>query len=62
MLSEAEKDVLEHTVHEAYMEIFPTPTIESKLDVLEPGSYIAVTCSPSRPLPRVTARVNTPCS
>ncbi len=30
------------------MEIFPTTTIESKLDVLEPGSYIAVTCSPAK--------------
>jgi methylenetetrahydrofolate reductase (NADPH) len=30
------------------MEIFPTPTVESKLDVLEPGSYVAVTCSPSK--------------
>ena len=43
-----EKRVLAHTVREAYMEIFPTPTIESKLDVLEPGSYVAVTCSPSK--------------
>jgi len=48
VLSEAEKDMLEHTVHEAYMEIFPTPTIESKLDVLGPGSYVAITCSPSK--------------
>jgi methylenetetrahydrofolate reductase (NADPH) len=30
------------------MEIFPTPTIEAKLDVLEPGSYVAVTCSPTK--------------
>jgi len=30
------------------MEIFPTATIESKLDVLEPNSYIAVTCSPTK--------------
>jgi len=48
MLSAAEQQVLAHTVHEAYMEIFPTPTVESKLDVLEPGSYVAVTCSPSK--------------
>ncbi len=47
-MSAAERDVLKHTVHEAYMEIFPTDTIESKLDVLEPGSYVAVTCSPSK--------------
>ena len=30
------------------MEIFPTPSIASKLDVLKPGSYVAVTCSPSK--------------
>lgn len=30
------------------MEIFPTDSIEEKLDVLEPGSYVAVTCSPSK--------------
>ena len=30
------------------MEIFPTESIESRLDVLEPGSYVAVTCSPTR--------------
>jgi len=40
--------ILAHHVHEAYMEIFPTETIESRLDVLEPGSYVAVTCSPSK--------------
>ncbi len=48
MLSAAERQVLARTVHEAYMEIFPTPTVESKLDVLESGSYVAVTCSPSK--------------
>ncbi len=48
MTSDAEQAMLAHTVREAYIEIFPTPTIESKLDVLEPGSYVAVTCSPSK--------------
>lgn len=47
-LSAAEKEVLAYTVREAYMEVFPTDTIESRLDVLEPNSYIAVTCSPSK--------------
>ena len=28
------------------MEVFPTDTIESRLEVLEPNSYVAVTCSP----------------
>jgi len=46
--SDAERQALLTTVREAYMEIFPTPSIESKLDVLEPNSYIAVTCSPSK--------------
>jgi methylenetetrahydrofolate reductase (NADPH) len=48
MISQAEQAMLAHIVREAYMEIFPTPSIESKLDVLEPGSYVAVTCSPSK--------------
>ncbi|MCP4413292.1 MAG: methylenetetrahydrofolate reductase [Gammaproteobacteria bacterium] len=47
-LSNDEKNVLKETINEAYMEIFPTPTIESKLDVLQPGSYVAVTCSPTK--------------
>lgn len=46
--SVAEREALLKTLEEAYMEIFPTPTIESKLDVLEPNSYVAVTCSPSK--------------
>ena len=47
-VSDAEKHALKETVHEAYMEIFPTDSIEDKLDILEPGSYVAVTCSPSK--------------
>jgi methylenetetrahydrofolate reductase (NADPH) len=47
-ITTSEKQVLSHMVHEAYMEIFPTNTIESKLEVLEPGSYVAVTCSPRK--------------
>ena len=43
-----ERDCLKYMVHEAYMEVFPTDTIESRLDVLEPFSYVAVTCSPSK--------------
>jgi len=46
--SDAEKVALANSVHEAYMEIFPTDSVEAKLDVLEPGSYVAVTCSPSK--------------
>ncbi len=47
-LTAREREVVMHTVREAYMEIFPTDTIESKLDVLDAGSYVAVTCSPSK--------------
>ena len=43
-----QRAALHRSVAEAYMEIFPTPTIESKLDILEPGSYVAVTCSPTK--------------
>ena len=46
--SREEQETLLHSVREAYMEIFPTGSIESKLDVLEPHSYVAVTCSPTR--------------
>jgi methylenetetrahydrofolate reductase (NADPH) len=48
LASQAEKNVLAETVREAYMEIFPTDSVEEKLQVLEPGSYVAVTCSPSK--------------
>jgi methylenetetrahydrofolate reductase (NADPH) len=47
-LSEVERQALAHAVHETYMEIFPSPSIERRLGVLEPGSYVAVTCSPAR--------------
>lgn len=47
-VTEAQKSVLIETVREAYMEIFPTDSIEEKLAVLEPNSYVAVTCSPSK--------------
>ena len=46
--SEADKLALARSVHDAYMEIFPTDSVESKLDVLEPGAFVAVTCSPSK--------------
>ena len=47
-LQAKEEDILAHTVHAAYMEVFPTSVIEEKLNVLEPGSYVAVTCSPTK--------------
>jgi methylenetetrahydrofolate reductase (NADPH) len=47
-LTSSEREALINAVHDSYMEIFPTKTIESKLDVLEPGSYVAVTCSPTK--------------
>lgn len=46
--SEEERAVLLHDVREAYMEIFPAPGIEDKLKLLESGSYVAVTCSPTK--------------
>ncbi|MBQ61992.1 MAG: methylenetetrahydrofolate reductase [Gammaproteobacteria bacterium] len=47
-LSQEVKQALAESMREAYMEIFPTGTIESRLDVLEQGSYVAVTCSPTK--------------
>jgi len=45
-LSAVELQVLAHAVRETYMEIFPSRGVERRLDVLEPGSYVAITCSP----------------
>jgi methylenetetrahydrofolate reductase (NADPH) len=39
---------LTDSVREADVEIFPTDTIEQRLDVLPPGSYVAITCSPTK--------------
>lgn len=47
-ITDAERRGLVETVRKSYMEIFPTASIESKLDVLQPGSYVAVTCSPTK--------------
>ena len=46
--SDAERKALTQTVHDAYVEIFPTDTIEERLDALPPESYVAVTCSPTK--------------
>lgn len=47
-LSDTNGNVLAHHLHEAYMEIFPAPGIETKLEVLEKNAYVAVTCSPTK--------------
>jgi methylenetetrahydrofolate reductase (NADH) len=49
-VSGPEREVLDRHLREAYMEIFPARGIEEKLAVLERGSYVAVTCSPSKGL------------
>lgn len=46
-LSEMERQALAHAVHQSYMEVFPSPSVEHRLDVLEPRSYVAITCSPT---------------
>ena len=46
--NEMEHGALVRIVREAYMELFPTASIEDRLDALEPGAYVAVTCSPSK--------------
>lgn len=45
---ENERGALLRDLREAYMEIFPAPGIEEKLQVLEPNAYVAVTCSPTK--------------
>jgi methylenetetrahydrofolate reductase (NADPH) len=47
-LSDVERQALARALHVTYMEIFPSPSIEERLVVLEPGCYVAVTCSPAR--------------
>jgi methylenetetrahydrofolate reductase (NADPH) len=47
-LEKVEQDILIHDLREAYMEVFPSAGIEQKLEVLEPNSYVAVTCSPTK--------------
>lgn len=47
-LNDTERDALISAIRRSYMEIYPTATIEAKLDVLDPGSYVAITCSPTR--------------
>lgn len=47
-LSDTERAAIIRTVHDAYMEVFPTSTIEERLNVLSPSAYVAVTCSPSK--------------
>ncbi len=39
---------LAHALHETYMEVFPSPSVEERLGALEPGAWVAVTCSPTR--------------
>lgn len=46
-LEPRQREALARTLRKSYLEIFPTPTIESRLDVLSHRSYIAVTCSPT---------------
>ena len=43
-----ENEILLDDLREAHMEIFPTADIEKQLAILEPNSYVAVTCSPTK--------------
>jgi len=47
-LTSTERAALERTLGEAYIEIFPTRTILERTRALPPGSFVAVTCSPSQ--------------
>ena len=46
--SKLEHEILIRDLREAYMEIFPSKDIEEKLRILQPNSYVAVTCSPTK--------------
>lgn len=45
--SAADRQALAQAVHESYMEVFPSASVEQRLEVLEPRSYVAITCSPT---------------
>jgi methylenetetrahydrofolate reductase (NADPH) len=43
-----ESAAMNSAVRKAYVEIFPTSTIVERLALLQPGSHVAVTCSPAK--------------
>lgn len=43
-----ESTAMTHALRKAYVEIFPTPTVVKRLAVLQPGSHVAITCSPAK--------------
>jgi methylenetetrahydrofolate reductase (NADPH) len=47
-LPDAPRQALARAVQEAYLEVFPSPGIEQKLEALEAGAWVAITCSPRR--------------
>jgi methylenetetrahydrofolate reductase (NADPH) len=47
-LSAPERQALAQAVHESYMEVFPSASVLHRLEVLEPRSYVAITCSPTQ--------------
>lgn len=48
LASTQEHEALVRDLREAYMEVFPAPGIANQLKILEPNSYVAVTCSPAK--------------
>lgn len=46
--SESDRLALIDYLRDAYMEVFPAVNIEQRLSLLEPHSYVAVTCSPTK--------------
>jgi len=50
-----ENEAMADAVRKAYVEIFPTSTIVDRLSVLEPGSRVAVTCSPTKGMDETVA-------
>lgn len=47
-IPDSQRGALIRTTQNAYMEIFPTRSVEGSLHVLPRGSHVAVTCSPTR--------------
>lgn len=47
-LPDPQRGALARALQESYLEVFPSAGIEAQLAVLAPGSWVGITCSPTR--------------
>lgn len=44
----AEASALERALRKAYVEVYPSPSVVERLEILGPGAKVAITCSPAK--------------